>query len=417
VAYTVEDLLSVLHPHCPVKVDALCRNRRRVEHGLTTVGLKIHSLGDNRELLSLIEALGGRSEVIANRVYAHARASVTVILPPVGTARSAILLLECIEKYFGHPVFHNPRYQIQVCSPCRLDGPRAAILAIAFYLGSDVLRRYSLEDLTTTFSEDTLPYGHKHRGRRIVLYDGEGDLDRDFEWWDREKDRFSILPQLPFLKERTDVLTCQSKTDIENINLIATLLSNHQTLAYWEHLGRRFVTDVEGLLERHLLRGSLRSPGSTRRRGNWLTTRSSSPPFKSSWRMRSKSMHGLKKSGVTNGGGEVLPIALAYWQKCKRCCSTTAPNSSWSPADYCRRERHESASARFDTNRHPRNGSKSRLYSRARARAGAGADQSAGKGARKSNRPGVIRGVFLSAVNTAEPRPFFLQVGALPGWV
>jgi len=38
VAYTVEDLLSVLHPHCPIKVDALCKNRRRVEHGLTTVG-------------------------------------------------------------------------------------------------------------------------------------------------------------------------------------------------------------------------------------------------------------------------------------------------------------------------------------------------------------------------------------------
>jgi hypothetical protein len=256
VAYTVEDLLSVLHPHCPIKVDALCKNRRRVEHGLTTVGLKIHCLGDNRELLNLIEALGGRSEVIANRFYAHARASVTVILPPVGSARSAILLLECIEKYFGHPIFHNPRYQIQVCSPCRLDGPRAAILAIAFYLGSDVLRRYSLDDLTTTFSEDTLGH-HKHRGRRIVLYDGEGDLDRDFEWWDLEKDRFSILPQLPFSKERTDVLTCQSKTDIENINLMATLLSHHQALAYWQHLGRRFVADVEALLKRHLLQGIL----------------------------------------------------------------------------------------------------------------------------------------------------------------
>lgn len=256
-AYTVEDLLSVLHPHCPVKVDALCKNRRRVEHGLTTVGLKIHCLGDNRKLLNLIEALGGRSEVIANRFYAHARASVTVILPPVGSARSAILLLECIEKYFGHPIFHNPRYQIQVCSPCRLDGPRAAILAIAFYLGSDVLRRYSLDDLATTFSEDTLPDGHKHRGRRIVLYDGEGDLDRDFEWWHLEKDRLSILPQLPFLKERTDVLTCQSKTDIENINLMATLLSHHQALAYWEHLGRRVVADVEALLKRHLLQGIL----------------------------------------------------------------------------------------------------------------------------------------------------------------
>jgi hypothetical protein len=257
VAYTVEDLLSVLHPHCPVKVDALCKNRRRVEHGLTTVGLKIHCLGDNRELLNLIEALGGRSEVIANRFYAHARASVTVILPPVGSARSAILLLECIEKYFGHPIFHNPRYQIQVCSPCRLDGPRAAILAIAFYLGSDVLRRYSLDDLTTTFSEDTLPYGYKHRGRRIVLYDGEGALERNFEWWDLEKDRLSIRPQLPFVTERTDVLTCQSKTDIENINLVATLLSHHQALAYWEHRGRRFVADVEALLKRHLLQGIL----------------------------------------------------------------------------------------------------------------------------------------------------------------
>jgi hypothetical protein len=256
VAYTVQDLLSVLHPHCPVKVDALSKNRRRVEHGLTTVGLKIHCLGDNRELLNLIEALGGRSEVIANRFYAHARASVTVILPPVGSARSAILLLECIEKYFGHPIFHNPRYQIQVCSPCRLDGPHAAILAITFYLGSDVLRRYSLDDLTTTFSEDTL-HGLKHRGRRIVLYDGEGNLDRDFEWWDLEKDRLSVLPRLPFVTERTDVLTCQSKTDIENVNLMATLLSHHQTLAHWKHLGGRYVADVEELLKSHLLQGIL----------------------------------------------------------------------------------------------------------------------------------------------------------------
>jgi hypothetical protein len=256
VAYTMENLLSVLHTSCPAEVDALCKTRRRVEHGLTTVGLKIHCLGDNWELLNLIEALGGRSEVIGSRVYAHARASVTVILPSVGNARSAIMLLECIEKYFGHPIFHNPRYQIQVCSPCRLDGRHAAILAIAFYLGSDVLRRYSLDDLTTTFSEDTL-HGLKHRGRRIVLYDGEGDLDRDFEWWGLESDRFSILPRLPFVKERTDVLTCQSKTDIENVNLMATLLSHHQTLAYWKHLGHRFVAEVEALLRRHLLRGIL----------------------------------------------------------------------------------------------------------------------------------------------------------------
>jgi len=311
VAYTMEDLLSVLHPHCPVKVDALCKNRRRVEHGLTTVGLKIHCLGDKQELLNLIEALGGQLEVIANRFYAHARASVTVILPPVGSACSAIMLLECIEKHFGHPIFHNPRYQIQVCSPCRLDGRHAAILAIAFYLGSDVLRRYGLDDLTTTFSEDTL-HGLKHRGRRIVLYDGEGDLDRDFEWWDVESDRFSILPRLPFVKERTDVLTCQSKTDIENINLMATLLSHHQMLAYWGTWDAALWRTLRRCSSAIFSKGSLRSPGSTQRRGRWLTTRSSSPHFKSSWRMHSKSMRGLKKRGVTNGGGEALPIALAY---------------------------------------------------------------------------------------------------------
>jgi hypothetical protein len=260
VAYTVENLLSVLRPHCPAKVDALCKDRRHVEHGLTTVGLKIHCLGDNRELLRLVDALGGQFEVIANRHYAHARASATVVLPPVGSARSAIWLLECIEKYFGHSIFHNPSYQIQVCSPCRLDGSRAAILAIAFYLGSDVLRRYSLHDLTTTFSQDTLLFGRKHRGRRMVLYDGEGDLDRNFEWWDLEKNRLSIKRRLPFASERTDVLTCQSKTDIENVNLMATLLSHDQMLAYWKHLGRRCMADVEALLERHLLRGILDVP-------------------------------------------------------------------------------------------------------------------------------------------------------------
>lgn len=257
--YIVENLLSVLRPHCPAKVDALCKTRRRIEHGLTTVGLKIHCLGDNRELLRLIEALGGRFEVIGNRHYAHARASVTVVLPPLGSARSAIWLLECIEMYFGHSIFHNPGYQIQVCSPCRLDGPRAAILAIAFYLGSDVLRRYSLDDLTTTFSQDSL-LGRKHRGRRIVLYDGDGHLDRNFEWWDRENGRLSIMPRLPFVTERTDVLTCQSKIDIENVNLMATLLSHDQMLSYWKHLGRRCVADVEALLQRHLLRGILEVP-------------------------------------------------------------------------------------------------------------------------------------------------------------
>jgi hypothetical protein len=146
-----------------------------------------------------------------------------------------------------------------VCSPCRLDGPRAAILAIAFYLGSDVLRRYSLDDLTTTFSQDSF-FGRKHRGRRIVLYDGEGDLDRNFEWWDLKRERLSIMPRLPFVTGRTDVLTCQSKADIENANLMATLLSHDQMLAYWKHLGRHCMADVEALVQRHLLGGILDVP-------------------------------------------------------------------------------------------------------------------------------------------------------------
>ena len=385
-AYTVEDLLSVLHPHCPVKVDALCKNRRRVEHGLTTVGLKIHCLGDNRELLNLIEALGGRSEVIANRFYAHARASVTVILPPVGSARSAILLLECIEKYFGHPIFHNPRYQIQVCSPCRLDGPRAAILAITFYLGSDVLRRYSLDDLTTTFSEDTLPYGHKHRGRRVVLYDGEGDLDRNFEWWNLEKNRLSILPQLPFLKERTDVLTCQSKTDIENVNLMATLLSHHQALAYWEHLGRRFVADVEALLKRHLLQGILEVSWIHPATGEIADDTQFFSALQELMAYAFEEYARLEKESATKGGGEALPIALAYWRKCERCCSTTAPNSSRSPADYRRsdmRASHQPGSTQSTSRNGPNPPTPAPRC--------AGAAPNAGTGARKSNRPGVIR--------------------------
>ena len=53
------------------------------------------------------------------------------------------------------------------------------------------------------------------------------------------------------------MLTCQSKTDIENTNLMATLLSHDQHVAYWKHLGCRFVADVEALLKRHLLQAIL----------------------------------------------------------------------------------------------------------------------------------------------------------------
>jgi hypothetical protein len=177
--YGLEDLLVLLHGHAPAKVDAIALHRRRVEHGHLSVGLKIHCLGDGRQFSTLVEGLGGAQKVLNVNYYKHSHASLCLVLPPVGSARSAILLLECIEHFIGSTLFSNPEIQIQVCSPGRLDARRSALLAIGFYLGSDTLRRYILGDLTTSFAEN-LRYP---RGRRLVLYDAEGDFDRNFDWW------------------------------------------------------------------------------------------------------------------------------------------------------------------------------------------------------------------------------------------
>src|SRR2546429_6163972 len=86
-----------------------------------SVGLKIHYLGSGSELFSLVERLGGASRVLEINGYKHAQASLCLVLPPVGNARSAILLLECIERFITSSLFGNPKIQIQVCSPGRLD--------------------------------------------------------------------------------------------------------------------------------------------------------------------------------------------------------------------------------------------------------------------------------------------------------
>ena len=39
---TLEDLLAIVHDHSPAETDAIALQRRRVEHGLLSVGLKIH---------------------------------------------------------------------------------------------------------------------------------------------------------------------------------------------------------------------------------------------------------------------------------------------------------------------------------------------------------------------------------------
>jgi hypothetical protein len=210
----LENLLAILHDRAPAKADAVSLQRRRVEHGLLSVGLKIHELSDGSQFFSLVERLGGALRVLESNVYKHSQASLCLVLPPVGNARAAILLLECIEHFIGSALFGNRKIQIQVCSPGRLSVRRSALLAIGFYLGSDTLRRYTCGDLETTVSRDR----RYQRGQRLVIYDAEGDFDRGFEWWERVgngKDRL-VRRQLPFENGRTDLLTGNgSRLDIK----------------------------------------------------------------------------------------------------------------------------------------------------------------------------------------------------------
>ena len=99
--YSFEDLLALLHGHAPAKVDAVALHRRRVEHGHLSVGLKIHCLGGGSQFSTLVEGLGGAQKILDVNYYKHCHASLCLVLPPVGSARSAILLLECIEHFIG----------------------------------------------------------------------------------------------------------------------------------------------------------------------------------------------------------------------------------------------------------------------------------------------------------------------------
>jgi hypothetical protein len=255
--YSFEDLLALLHGHAPAKVDAVALHRRRVEHGHLSVGLKIHCLGDGSQFSTLVEGLGGAQKILDVNYYKSSHASLCLVLPPVGSARSAILLLECIEHFIGSALFSNSEIQIQVCSPGRLDARRSALLAIGFYLGSDTLRRYTLTDLATSFAKDR----RYPRGRRLVLYDAEGDFDRNFDWWKESGKHRVVEPQLPFENGRSDLLTGSgSRLDIQNINLLATLLVHAQYQGYWSQLGMQFEEEMEALLERHVLKGLVDAP-------------------------------------------------------------------------------------------------------------------------------------------------------------
>jgi hypothetical protein len=129
-----------------------------------------------------------------------------------------------------------------------------ALLGIAFYLGSDTLRRYTQADLRTTFSADySFP-----RGMRLVLYDAEGEFDRNFVWWNHKG---VPEPELPFENGRTDLLIGSgSGRDIQNVNLIATLLVHSEYNGFWREAGKQFGLEMEKLLERHILTGLMTAP-------------------------------------------------------------------------------------------------------------------------------------------------------------
>ena len=260
-AASIERLLEVLHERAPAKVDALALEKRCVRHGLLSVGLKLHCLGDEVLFSSLIEALGGERRVLDRNVYKRSQAKFCLVLPPVGNANAAILLLECIEQYTHCRVFNNPNIQLQVCSPGRLNRRHAALHAIGFYLSSDTLRQYALGDFATTVSDD-----YYHRGKRIVIYDAgpHGDFDCAFPWWARTANGLTIRPSLPFLSGRTDIMVGPgSKVDIHNINLLATILVHAQSVGgdgYWSSFGALFASDLVSLLDRHLLAGLVEAP-------------------------------------------------------------------------------------------------------------------------------------------------------------
>ena len=252
--YRLQDLLALLQSKVPAKANALAANHRRVDHGLLSVGLKIHSLNNGQQFDALIEGLGGPSKVLEVNYYRDVRASLCLVLPPVASAISAIHLIECIEQFIGSPIFGNREIQLQLCSPGRLSARASALLGIGFYLGSDTLRRYTQADFRTTFESN---FSHP-RGIRLVLYDAEGDFDRDFAWWNRQGVRD---PELPFKNGRTDLLIGSgSKLDVQNINLISTLLVHSEYDGYWGLLGQQFSGEIEALLKRHILTGLLAAP-------------------------------------------------------------------------------------------------------------------------------------------------------------
>ncbi len=214
------------------------KSLRRTMNGRLPVGLKLHFTKPTN-----------LQEVFKHSMFKLEGAANTVILPPLGSIEVVAEILERIEKMWGQPILGNPDVQIQVCSGVELDQRYAALLGICFYLGSDKIRRYRSGDFVTSHSET---------GGRLVVYGVPGMIEREFAWWDKDHKGKLVSTDIPYsITRRTDVLTCTSLLDIDNVNLISTLLGHSQHNGFWGDMGRRFAVDVENLLKEHDLSGLL----------------------------------------------------------------------------------------------------------------------------------------------------------------
>lgn len=250
---SMERLLDELQKRAPQEITALRAMYRTTDYGLLSVGLKLHCLNKSAEFDPLVKNISGWFAVTRNNTFRLRSASFCLVLPPLGSARAATALLEAIARYCNVPILGNPNIHVQMCSPGKLSPQRIALLAIAFYLSSYRLRRYSFNDLDTTARDAT--------GRRLVLYDAFGPFDEKFTWLARVGDSMREYPVLPLPAGRSDVhLGHTEPSDIENVNLIATLLCHAEYSAldgFWHALGLRFERDMVALLTRHQLAGIL----------------------------------------------------------------------------------------------------------------------------------------------------------------
>jgi len=173
------------------------------------------------------EGLGGAQKTFSISTTTNTpHASLCLVLPPVGSAHSAILLLECIEHFIWICAFSVTRKsRSKYVSPGRLDARRSALLAIRVLLGvGHANGRYTLEETSRpSFAEKTtLP----RAGDVWCSMMAWGSFDRKFDWWKEfGKDRL-VEPPTDIQKrpQRSAHGQRQAGWTSRTSNLLATLL-------------------------------------------------------------------------------------------------------------------------------------------------------------------------------------------------